>query len=46
MGVSRAAVWKKLATLEPLGLELESRHRTGYRVPGGLDLLNRSTRSA
>lgn len=43
MGVSRAAVWKQLASLEPLGLALESRHRTGYRIAGGLDLLHANT---
>ncbi len=39
MGVSRTAVWKQLARLEGLGLELESVRGLGYRIPGGLDLL-------
>ncbi|MEM8500530.1 MAG: bifunctional biotin--[acetyl-CoA-carboxylase] ligase/biotin operon repressor BirA [Pseudomonadota bacterium] len=40
LGVSRAAVWKRLSGLERLGLHLEARHRTGYRIAGGLDLLD------
>jgi len=39
MGVSRTAVWKQLAHLEGLGLQLESVRGKGYRIPGGLDLL-------
>jgi len=39
MGVSRTAVWKQLARLEGLGLQLESVRGKGYRIPGGLDLL-------
>ncbi|WP_299596407.1 bifunctional biotin--[acetyl-CoA-carboxylase] ligase/biotin operon repressor BirA [uncultured Microbulbifer sp.] len=40
LGVSRAAVWKQLQKLEPLGLEVESVKGRGYRVAGGLDLLS------
>lgn len=40
LGVSRAAVWKQLQKLDLSGLELESVKGRGYRVPGGLDLLN------
>lgn len=40
LGVSRTAVWKQLNRLEDLGLELESVRGLGYRIPGGLDLLN------
>lgn len=39
MGVSRTAVWKQLAHLEGLGLQLDSVRGKGYRIPGGLDLL-------
>ncbi len=41
LGVSRTAVWKRLAGLEALGLRLESLRGRGYRLPGGLDLLDR-----
>jgi len=40
LGVSRTAIWKQLAKLEPLGLELQSQPGKGYCLPGGLDLLN------
>lgn len=40
MGVSRTAVWKHLRKLDDLGLELESVKGRGYRLQGGLDLLN------
>lgn len=40
MGVSRTAIWKQLARLEGLGLQLESIRGKGYRIPGGLDLLH------
>lgn len=39
LGVSRAAVWKQLQKLEPLGLQVESVKGRGYRLSGGLDLL-------
>lgn len=39
MGISRTAIWKQLARLEGLGLQLESIRGKGYRIPGGLDLL-------
>lgn len=38
--VSRAAVWKRLQSLEELGLEVESRHGKGYRLNRALDLLD------
>ncbi len=41
LGVSRTAVWKHLKKLEPLGLQVESVKGQGYRLSGGLDLLNR-----
>ncbi|MFV0275765.1 MAG: bifunctional biotin--[acetyl-CoA-carboxylase] ligase/biotin operon repressor BirA [Parahaliea sp.] len=40
MGVSRTAVWKQLKRLRQLGLELESVRGQGYRIPGGLELLD------
>jgi len=40
LGVSRTAIWKQLAKLEPLGLELQSQPGKGYCLPGGLDLLD------
>ena len=40
MGVSRAAVWKQLQKLEDLQLTLESQKGRGYRLSGGLDLLD------
>lgn len=39
LGVSRTAIWKQLNRLQDLGLELESVRGLGYRIPGGLDLL-------
>lgn len=39
MGVSRTAIWKQLARLEQLGLQLDAVRGKGYRIPGGLDLL-------
>lgn len=41
LAVSRAAIWKQLQKLEALGLPLESVRGRGYRLPGGLELLNR-----
>ena len=40
LGVSRTAVWKQLKNLEALGLEIESSKGKGYRIAGGIDLLN------
>lgn len=40
LGVSRAAVWKRLQGLEELGLEVESRHGKGYRFRQSLELLH------
>jgi BirA family biotin operon repressor/biotin-[acetyl-CoA-carboxylase] ligase len=40
VGVSRTAVWKQLAKLEELGVALESVRGVGYRIPGGVDLLD------
>jgi len=40
LGVSRTAIWKQLAKLESVGLELQSQAGKGYCLPGGLDLLD------
>ncbi len=40
LGVSRTAVWKQLNRLAELGLEIESVKGRGYRIPGGIDLLD------
>lgn len=41
LGVSRAAVWKRLRRLqESSGLTFERRHGKGYRIDGGIDLLD------
>lgn len=39
LGISRTAVWKQLQALEALGLAIESVKGRGYRVPGGIELL-------
>lgn len=41
LNVSRTAVWKALGKLEGLGVCLEKTKGKGYRIKGGLDLLNR-----
>ena len=40
LGVSRAAVWKQLKKLDALGLDCHSVKGRGYRIPGGVDLLD------
>lgn len=40
-GISRAAVWKRLQSLAGHGLDIERVRGRGYRLPGGLALLNR-----
>lgn len=40
LGISRAAVWKRLQTLSAYGLHLERVRGQGYRLPGGLSLLD------
>ncbi len=42
LGVSRTAVWKQLGKLEELGLNFDSIKGKGYRLVGGLDLLQDS----
>jgi BirA family biotin operon repressor/biotin-[acetyl-CoA-carboxylase] ligase len=41
LGVSRAAVWKQLQAFEAYGLQVESVRGRGYRITGGIDLLDR-----
>ncbi|NQY03284.1 MAG: bifunctional biotin--[acetyl-CoA-carboxylase] ligase/biotin operon repressor BirA [Halieaceae bacterium] len=43
LGVSRTAVWKQLQRLTELGLELEATRGRGYRIRGGLELLDVSS---
>lgn len=40
LGISRAAVWKRLSTLAAKGVVLESVRGKGYRILGGLELLD------
>lgn len=40
LGVSRAAVWKKLKAVEELGLALDSVRGKGYRIGSGIELLD------
>jgi len=40
LGVSRTAVWKHLQKLDDFGVQLESVKGKGYRLPGGLELLD------
>jgi len=40
LGISRAAVWKRMESLVVAGVEIERVRGKGYRVPGGLQLLN------
>jgi len=40
LGVSRTAVWKALGSLTKYNLDVESVKGKGYRLPGGLDLLD------
>jgi BirA family biotin operon repressor/biotin-[acetyl-CoA-carboxylase] ligase len=40
LNVSRTAVWKHIVALEDLGIEVERVRGRGYRVAGGLELLD------
>ncbi|SEA78434.1 bifunctional biotin--[acetyl-CoA-carboxylase] ligase/biotin operon repressor BirA [Marinobacterium iners] len=40
LGISRSAVWKHMQRLQELGVEVYSVKGRGYRIPGGLDLLD------
>ena len=39
LGVSRTAIWKQLNKLAADGIEVESVKGRGYRIPGGIELL-------
>ncbi len=41
LGVSRAAVWKKVQSLMAIGLTLEAVRGKGYRLPAAVELLNK-----
>ncbi|RLA58346.1 MAG: bifunctional biotin--[acetyl-CoA-carboxylase] synthetase/biotin operon repressor [Gammaproteobacteria bacterium] len=43
LGVSRTAVWKQFKKLGELGLPIESVKGRGYRIPGGIELLDDTT---
>ncbi len=40
LGISRSAVWKHMQRLQDLGLEVYSVKGRGYRLPGGIDLID------
>ncbi len=40
LGISRSAVWKHMQRLQELGLEVYSVKGRGYRLPGGIDLID------
>lgn len=40
MGISRAAVWSRVGALREIGITVHSVPGKGYRVPGGIDLLD------
>lgn len=40
LGVSRTTVWNQIKELEPLGIEVHSVRGRGYRISGGLDLID------
>lgn len=40
LGVSRASVWKQVRVLRARGVKIDALKGMGYRVPGGLDLLD------
>ena len=42
LGISRAAVWKKLKLLADMGLSLDSVRGKGYRLGTGIELLDKS----
>ena len=47
VGVSRTAIWKQLQKLQELtGLEFESVKGRGYRLPGGIELLDKEAISS
>lgn len=42
LDVSRSAIWKQIKLIEESGIEVYSVKGRGYRIPGGLDLLDRA----
>ncbi|MEI8055152.1 MAG: biotin--[acetyl-CoA-carboxylase] ligase [bacterium] len=40
-GLTRAAIWKLVKQLNKYGIEIEARTNKGYRIPGGLELLDK-----
>ncbi len=42
LGISRAAVWKRMEQLAAVGVDVERVRGRGYRIPGGVSLLDRS----
>ncbi|MDO6565201.1 bifunctional biotin--[acetyl-CoA-carboxylase] ligase/biotin operon repressor BirA [Amphritea sp. 1_MG-2023] len=42
LGVSRSAIWKQIKAIEESGIEVFSVKGRGYRIPGGLDLLDQA----
>src|SRR5690554_3194095 len=40
LGISRSAVWKHMQRLQELGLEVYNVKGRGYRLPGGVDLID------
>ncbi|HEY9136544.1 MAG TPA: bifunctional biotin--[acetyl-CoA-carboxylase] ligase/biotin operon repressor BirA [Pseudomonadales bacterium] len=41
LGISRAGVWKQIKKLDDMGIECHSVRGKGYKVPGGLELLDK-----
>lgn len=41
LGITRAAVWKRIGRLEALGLDISRRSGLGYCLDGGIELLDR-----
>ena len=41
LGISRAGVWKHIQKFDGMGVECLSVKGKGYKIPGGLDLLNK-----
>ena len=40
LGVSRAAVWKQVADIRSLGIDVQSLDRRGYRLPARIELID------
>lgn len=41
LGLTRAAIWKLIKTLNEWGVDIESSTKKGYRIPEGLELLDK-----